>query len=148
MGVAIARFPHAQDFTTAYEAFGLFVGIPLVLAFALRNTGAWWMLGAAMIALAVLTLPMAFGMPYGCPARTIPSLELDTLYAALAWALSDRARPASKTCVTPRYGNRDCTPHRTLEHRYRVRAARRSEQAAIAFVTSGAKALVGDRLES
>lgn len=89
MAVVIARFPHAEDFATAYAALALFVSVPLLVAFALRNTRLWWCAGSATIAIAACGVLIAW-MPYGTHDTVAPWLVICGLYAAFGTLLIRR----------------------------------------------------------
>ncbi|CAN5291641.1 hypothetical protein BH11MYX1_BH11MYX1_10470 [soil metagenome] len=67
----------------------MFVGIPLAVAFALRNTRVWWFAGAATIAVAVFAVTITF-FPYAAPDTAVPWLVICALYAAFGTLLIRR----------------------------------------------------------
>ena len=93
MVVVIARFPHAEDFATAYAALALFASLPLVVAFALRNTRWWWFAGSATIVIAALGT-LAAQMPYHARDVVAPWLVICALYAAFGVLLFRRTENA------------------------------------------------------
>ena len=95
MALAIADFPHASDFATAYTALAMFTAIPFGLAFALRHTRLWRVPGGCVVVVGALGT-FAINLPFAASDTSTPWLIICGLYAAFGGFLARRATFGSR----------------------------------------------------